>query len=1589
MKLRILWVILLCGLLGASGQAQPISVHIGSDSLCGPGTVAVPVTVTGFNNVGAFTLHISFDTSVIKNQGTAFFHPAIDDSLLFTNLSPDSTKAMVSWLGIPGQSIPDGDTLFLLYFDFLGGSSALDVLSPPSGFTASSLASIAFTVTPGQVHQASPPAILMHPLDDMWCLGDSFLFGIDAPEATAYQWEYLPPGGSWGAVPPVMGQGFQDAFGSFLAGSAGVYAFRCIVSDYCADTSNVAYLTVNPPPQIQVQIDTTILAGQPAYLSASGGDYYIWSTGSQQAQDTVSPLQSTMYSVTVVDSNYCEATDSGVVVVTSLSTVSLSLGQVSGCGDTVYVPVIGQGLDSVGAFSLFIDFDPAQISIPPYPAFVTQSTMPAGITNGNVIGGQINFHWVYPGTGTAAFPQDTLFWIPVIGNSGFSTLEWDTVLTEVSPDGYALFPLILENGFAEIFPRPLPPIAEGDSVCSGETPELSATGIGTIHWYQLPPAALLHQGTPYEPNITSPGLYSFYVTQTDANGCESEGDTVQLRVYPLPLVDAGLPDTIPFGQAANLSGSASGAIPPYQFSWSPDSLPLDASAPSTLTQPLTQTTRFILEVEDANSCQGIDSVLIVITGGALTIDVLSASPAAACPGDSIQMHLQVSGGNAPFSYFWMPEILFSDPFIANPRMAADSSVRVYIEIGDGLQMVFDSIDILIHPLPEDVAFQGDAQYCPGTAGAPLWLAHSGDSILYELYRDGIFELSMMGMNDTLHFGMFYDSGVYRVLAIDTATGCQRWLSDSAVLEVLEAPVAEMLPDTNMAICLGDAVLLTATQTGGNTFQWVRQPGISSIPTSLSVLNDIPSPPGIYTYTLIVTNADGCRDTSQPVQVQVNALPIASIWAPAELCEDASVLISSLGSAGSGTLVTQWQGSATTYLNNLFTQTPQFQGAPAGSYELFLSVTDSIGCSDADTAAILVNPSPHLNAGPDTTVAYGSVVQLYADSGQNINLSYSWAPANLLNNAGIRTPQTLPLTATTWFNVYTYDTNTICAASDSLLVTVLGSAVNIDSLFISAPAVCPNDTISLQAFVSGGSGQYTYQWSAGAFPQGDSIVQIVAPSGAGTQFYALTVTDTITGEFDTINGYIQVYSLPVVQFPSRSECEGDSIMLDAILQIPSQAPYTYSWSGPNAFSASGNPVNIPNAATVNAGTYQLLLQDGNGCRVQYQNNVIVRDTPNVTIFSADTLICPAQPAQLQALVTGVLATPFYLWNTTPPQTASNPVVFPQDTTLYTVTVTASNCSATASIQINTLPGVVSYIDTSFCEGDSLFLNGQWYSQPGFFFDSTVTQAGCDSIISIDLSIDSLPYGLTGQGAISLWYPDTLCENDSATLIIHPSQQGILYFLSDTSIPSSFIISGFGNGDSLSFTIPAGTPATSFHILAVDTLSGCFRYLDTLIHMHRLPLPVISITGDSLICQGQSTQLTASGGQSYIWDTVPTVSSASITVSPSATTYYSVTVALDGCIDSAQSLVTVIPPVFSQSFDTICEGDSLEIAGQYYSQSGTYNDTLVASSGCDSIVSVHLTIYPAPWAILPAIPSVSNCTDSLVDSRDGRIYETTLI
>ncbi len=63
---------------------------------------------------------------------------------------------------------------------------------------------------------------------------------------------------------------------------------------------------------------------------------------------------------------------------------------------------------------------------------------------------------------------------------------------------------------------------------------------------------------------------------------------------------------------------------------------------------------------------------------------------------------------------------------------------------------------------------------------------------------------------------------------------------------------------------------------------------------------------------------------------------------------------------------------------------------------------------------------------------------------------------------------------------------------------------------------------------------------------------------------------------------------------------------------------------------------------------------------------------------------------------------------------------------------------------------------------------------------------------------------------------------------------------------------------------------------------------------------------------------------------------------------------GCDSTVTLTVTVNPPSDVSIETTICEGDSLFFDGQYLRMSGTYQDTLMDSNGCDSVVELTLHV-----------------------------------
>ncbi|MBL4657939.1 MAG: hypothetical protein JKX73_08065, partial [Flavobacteriales bacterium] len=128
---------------------------------------------------------------------------------------------------------------------------------------------------------------------------------------------------------------------------------------------------------------------------------------------------------------------------------------------------------------------------------------------------------------------------------------------------------------------------------------------------------------------------------------------------------------------------------------------------------------------------------------------------------------------------------------------------------------------------------------------------------------------------------------------------------------------------------------------------------------------------------------------------------------------------------------------------------------------------------------------------------------------------------------------------------------------------------------------------------------------------------------------------------------------------------------------------------------------------------------------------------------------------------------------------------------------------------------------------------------------------------------------------------------------------------------------------------------------------------------VPLSIMISDSTMVTCNGGNdgaATVSVTGGTppySYVWNTTP-AQTDSIATGLSAGTYS--VIITDAASSSDSVSITIIEPslIFSSAGTAICSGDSIILAGGYQTSAGTYVDTLTASNGCDSVLSTTLTI-----------------------------------
>jgi hypothetical protein len=134
--------------------------------------------------------------------------------------------------------------------------------------------------------------------------------------------------------------------------------------------------------------------------------------------------------------------------------------------------------------------------------------------------------------------------------------------------------------------------------------------------------------------------------------------------------------------------------------------------------------------------------------------------------------------------------------------------------------------------------------------------------------------------------------------------------------------------------------------------------------------------------------------------------------------------------------------------------------------------------------------------------------------------------------------------------------------------------------------------------------------------------------------------------------------------------------------------------------------------------------------------------------------------------------------------------------------------------------------------------------------------------------------------------------------------------------------------------------------------------------------ISAGIDQNICSGDQVTLNGSGGSAYQWNN-NVVDGQLFTPTQTATYTVNGTDSL-GCSGTDTVMVTLLENAASTQNQTAL--DSYTLNGQTYTQSGTYTQTVPAANGCDSVITLNLTLN------FTGIHDLGNSTKILVKITD---------
>ena len=479
--------------------------------------------------------------------------------------------------------------------------------------------------------------------------------------------------------------------------------------------------------------------------------------------------------------------------------------------------------------------------------------------------------------------------------------------------------------------------------------------------------------------------------------------------------------------------------------------------------------------------------------------------------------------------------------------------------------------------------------------------------------------------------------------------------------------------------------------------------------------------------------------------------------------------------------------------------------------------------------------------------------------------------------------------------------------DSLLVLQLNVLPEINEAF--EASICTGSVYIFEADTLRESGIYTYQYtgvngcdstvtlSLTVLPLVESAVEASVCEGSAYVFNgdSLYLPGIYTANYISVNGCDSTVTLTLTVLPDVS-------------------------SGLNAVTCANEPYLFGGLALTASGVYEFNYTASNGCDSVLTLNLEVLPVSETTLLysicSGDTL-----------LYNGNALT---------------------ETGVYNYTFDGANgCDSLVSVRLDVFPSAATVIELTLCEGESYVFFGDTISTAGTYDTLLNTVAGCDSTVT--LLLNYVPAYNTTLDAIICAGETFILDKDSLGVSgvytkVFTAVGGCdsTVVLTLTVLPaletqqSATICSGVSypfNGQILS--------ASGVYTSQLTASNGC----DSTVVLTLTVLPALETQESATICSGTTY---AFNGQ----------------ILSASGVYTSQQTASNGCDSTVVLTLTVLPEQVLTVSESICAGDSFLFNGAALTQEGQYTAILVNSNGCDSVVVLNLSVAPLAQAMVAA-------------------------